>query len=82
MNKIVLIGASGFIGSAILKEAIDRGHQVKAVSRHPEKISLANKSLTKVAGDVSDPEFVARVCKGADIVIIVWYYRVIVDLIG
>ena len=69
MKKIVLIGASGFIGSAILKEAIDRGHQVKAVSRHPEKISLANKSLTKVAGDVSDPEFVSRVCKGADIVI-------------
>jgi uncharacterized protein len=32
--KIVLIGATGFVGSAILKEALDRGHQVAAVVRN------------------------------------------------
>lgn len=32
--KVVLIGASGFVGSAILKEALDRGHQVTAVVRN------------------------------------------------
>jgi uncharacterized protein len=31
MKKIVLIGASGFIGSAILMEALDRGHIVTAL---------------------------------------------------
>jgi uncharacterized protein len=31
--KVVLLGASGFVGSAILKEALDRGHQVTAVVR-------------------------------------------------
>ena len=36
--NIVLAGASGFIGSAILKEAIIRGHVVTALVRHPEKI--------------------------------------------
>ncbi|MCD7978160.1 MAG: NAD(P)H-binding protein [Tannerellaceae bacterium] len=39
MKQIVLIGASGFIGSAILKEALSRGYKVKAVVRNPEKVT-------------------------------------------
>ncbi|MFQ2905576.1 NAD-dependent epimerase/dehydratase family protein, partial [Aeromonas caviae] len=30
--KIALIGASGFVGSAILQEAVSRGHQVTAIA--------------------------------------------------
>lgn len=37
MKNIVLIGASGFIGSAILAEALSRGHKVSGVVRHPDK---------------------------------------------
>jgi hypothetical protein len=36
--KIALIGATGFVGSALLKEALDRGHEVTAIVRHPEKL--------------------------------------------
>ena len=36
MKKVVLIGASGFVGSAILNEALNREIQVTAVVRHPE----------------------------------------------
>ncbi len=36
--KIALIGASGFVGSKILAEALQRGHQVTAIVRNPEKI--------------------------------------------
>ena len=32
--RVVLLGASGFVGSAILKEALDREHQVAAVLRN------------------------------------------------
>jgi len=69
MKKIVLIGASGFIGSAILKEALDRGHKVTAVVRHPEKITLVHKNMMKKEGDVSFSETVSEVSRGADIVI-------------
>jgi uncharacterized protein len=69
MKNIVLIGASGFIGSAILKEALDRGHSVKAVVRHPEKIKIIHKNLVVEQGDVSFIETVMRKCKGADSVI-------------
>ena len=36
--KIALMGATGFVGSAIFKEALDRGHEVTAVARHPETL--------------------------------------------
>ena len=36
--KIALIGATGFIGSAVLQEALDRGHQVTGIQRHPENL--------------------------------------------
>ena len=69
MKQIVLFGASGFVGSAILKEALDRGHKVTAVVRHPEKITALHKNLVVKQGDVSLSETVTGVCKGADAVI-------------
>jgi putative NADH-flavin reductase len=69
MKEIVLIGASGFVGSALLKEALDRGHKVNAVVRHPEKITVVHKNLVIKQGDVSSEETVTEVSKGVDAVI-------------
>jgi putative NADH-flavin reductase len=69
MKEIVLIGASGFVGSAILKEALDRGFKVLAVVRHPEEIKTVHKDLIVKQSDVSSADTVAEVCKGADSVI-------------
>ncbi len=69
MKKIVLIGATGFVGSAILKEALDRGFNVTAAVRHPEKIELQDPNLAKVSVDVTSEEAVATLAKGADAVI-------------
>lgn len=66
MKKIVLIGATGYVGSAILKEALGRGHQVKAIVRHPEKILLSSPNLKVVGGDVTDTDFLARELSGVD----------------
>ena len=69
MKKIVLIGASGFIGSALLKEALERGHKVKAIVRNPDKITIKNPNLTIEKGDVSSSQLVSSLCKGADVII-------------
>ena len=69
MKKVVLIGASGFVGSAILNEALNREIQVTAVVRHPEKIKIQNENLIIKKADVSSLDEVAEVCKGADAVI-------------
>lgn len=69
MKNIVLIGASGFVGSALLKEALDRGYAVKAIVRHPEKVKVENKHLQLIKADVTDAKKLAEVVKGADAVI-------------
>ncbi|TAN19825.1 MAG: NAD-dependent epimerase/dehydratase family protein, partial [Chitinophagaceae bacterium] len=67
--KIALIGATGFVGSAILKEALSRDHQVTAILRHPEKLTVKDPDLTVVKGDIMDTEQLASLLKGHDIVI-------------
>lgn len=67
--KIALIGASGFVGSAVLTEALDRGHEVTAIVRHPEKIAVQSDLLTMVKADVRQEEAVAGAVRGHDVVI-------------
>ena len=66
--NIALIGATGFVGSAILKEALDRGHEVTAIVRHPEKLQPHAK-LRAQKGDVYNIDEVARLVAGHDAVI-------------
>lgn len=51
--NIILIGASGFIGSALLREALARGHEVTAVVTKPEKVQ-PHAHLKVVACDVNN----------------------------
>lgn len=66
--KIALIGATGFVGSAILQEALQRGHEVTAIVRHPEKLQPHAK-LHSQNGDVYDADDVARLVASHDAVI-------------
>jgi putative NADH-flavin reductase len=63
--RVVLYGATGKVGSVILKELIDRGHSVAAVARTPEKVKKL-KNVTVVQGDLSDPATIAGIIKRAD----------------
>ena len=67
--KIALIGASGFVGSAILNEAVNRGHQVTSITRHPEKIKLIHSLVTAIKGDILNEEEVVTAVKGHDAVV-------------
>lgn len=66
--KLALVGPTGFVGSALLAEALARGHQVTALSRHPESLSPAPK-LAAVKADVYDPQQVADAVRGHDAVL-------------
>ena len=69
MKNIVLIGASGFVGSAILNEALNRGHKVTAVVLNPQKVSINNPNLTVVKADATNPDTLAELAKGKDAII-------------
>ena len=69
MGNVVLIGASGFVGTAILSELLNRGNKVTAIVRNPDKISISNSNLSVVKTDVSDAESIAKVSEGKDAII-------------
>ena len=69
MKNIVLIGASGFVGSAILNEALNRGHKVTAVVLNPQKVSINNPNLTVVKADATNPDILVELAKGKDAII-------------
>ncbi len=63
--KIALIGATGFVGSAILNELADRKHEITAIARTPKDTANA----TWVAADIFNVDALAEILKGHDTVI-------------
>jgi putative NADH-flavin reductase len=66
--NIALIGGTGFVGSALLQELLQRGHQVTALARDTAKYTPRD-GLKVVQADVLDAEQVARAVKGHDAVV-------------
>ncbi|MDB5110589.1 MAG: NAD(P)-dependent oxidoreductase [Mucilaginibacter sp.] len=67
--NIAIIGASGFVGSHLLKEALLRGHKVLAIGRHPENIANKNERLTIEKLDIFESDKLSQLLTGQDIVL-------------
>ena len=68
MNLTVL-GAAGVTGVQLVEQAIAAGHQVTALARSAENLTLTNPNLHVVQGDATDRAVVSQAMKGADAVI-------------
>ncbi|MDC0739183.1 NAD(P)H-binding protein [Cognatishimia sp. SS12] len=64
--KILVLGASGMIGSRIAAEAVARGHDVTGTARNPEKIETAQ---SKTALTLADVDKLAELATAADVVV-------------
>lgn len=69
MKNVVLIGASGFVGTTILNELLNRGHKVTAIVRDPAKVTASNPNLKVIQADVTDTDVLIEASKGKDAVI-------------
>jgi|SRR6218665_1068915 len=65
--KIAIIGATGFVGSTILKEAASRNHEVTAIARNPKEESQTNVTWKKA--DINNVDELAEILAGNDLVI-------------
>lgn len=66
--RICVIGATGWIGGSVMREALSQGIEVTAVSHNPERLAELEGVPTAVA-DVLDPGELADVIRGHDAVV-------------
>ncbi len=66
MSLLAITGATGFVGSAVLGEALAEGHRVKALARRDQP---AIDGVEWVRGDLNDTKALAALVDGADAVI-------------
>lgn len=66
--KIAIIGATGLVGSRVLAEALNRGHEVTAIARKTEALK-PQENLTIVAADVNEVGALSEILKGHDAVV-------------
>ncbi|EPL6454174.1 MULTISPECIES: NAD(P)-dependent oxidoreductase [Providencia] len=66
--KISIIGATGFVGKALVAEALRRHHQVTAISRHSNTLPQHAHLITE-SGDITDVAWLTSRLKGQDVVI-------------
>ena len=66
--KVAIIGATGFVGSAVLTEGISRGYELTAIVRDTAKVEKAA-SVTALSIDINNVEALAAALSGHDAVI-------------
>jgi uncharacterized protein YbjT (DUF2867 family) len=67
--QIMVIGATGEIGNAVTRAALERGHDVTAFVRSPEKLGSLRDRVRVVVGDLADADAVAAAVAGHDAVV-------------
>ena len=68
MNLLVL-GATGGTGRALVEQALKQGHSVTAFARDPAKIRITHENLRIAKGDVLNYDSVEAATKGQDVVL-------------
>ena len=68
MKKIAVIGATGFVGTQVVKELANRGYSVNALARNTSKIE-ESENVKAIAVDVYNTSELSEILKGNDAVI-------------
>lgn len=67
--NILVLGATGRVGSHIVTYALHDRHHVTVLVRTPEKIQINNENLTIIQGNVLNKDDIVRAIHGIDVVI-------------
>ncbi len=73
--KIIVFGATGGTGREIVRQALERGHDVTAFARNPAKLKMTHERLSVAQGDVMDAASVNAAMPGHDAVLVAIGHR-------
>jgi uncharacterized protein YbjT (DUF2867 family) len=68
--KLVIFGASGKVGRALVEQALAQGHEVTALARNAAALSHWGARIRVVEGDARDPEAVRRALEGQEAAVV------------
>ncbi len=66
--NILVIGTRG-IGREVIKQALDMGHTVRALSRHPENLKIEGPKLSIITGDALNTADVNKAAESMDVIV-------------
>ncbi|MCP5053913.1 MAG: SDR family oxidoreductase [bacterium] len=70
MKKVLVAGATGYLGRYVVKELKKQGYWIRALVRSPENLADLEEFIDEVfVGEVTKPETLDKVCDGIDFVI-------------
>ena len=70
MKKVLVTGATGFLGKYVVEELVEHGYQVRAFGRNRTiGQSLVNASVTFIQGDLTNQEDLTKACQEMDMVV-------------
>ncbi len=64
--KVLVLGATGSVGQHILRLGIERGHELTALVRNPEKLKSWERRVRVVKGDALDKDSVEQAVRGQE----------------
>jgi uncharacterized protein YbjT (DUF2867 family) len=77
MNRVLVAGATGYLGRLVVREFKRRGAWVRVVGQHPDKLKMQGPSLEPAiaglvdgvfVGEVTQPETLRWLCDGIEVV--------------
>jgi uncharacterized protein YbjT (DUF2867 family) len=69
MKRVLVAGATGYLGGFVAREFKARGHFVRALARKVKKLDYMSDELDEIVqGEVTKPESLEHVCDGIDVV--------------
>lgn len=72
MGRALITGGTGFVGSHIARELVDKGHEVRILHRASSKLTaLEGISFESAIGDITDDQSLREACEGVD-----WVFHV------
>lgn len=70
MKKVLVTGATGFLGKYVVEELVEHGYQVRAFGRNRTiGQSLVNASVTFIQGNLTNQEDLTKACQEMDMVV-------------